>query len=70
MKRYFEVDPLYDDQFSEVRLWTVWAVDRPNFDGRDFGIDLVAEQRDGGYCAIQCKCNAPSTMYHVIFCIH
>ena len=25
------------------------------------GIDLVAEERGGGYCAIQCKCYAPDT---------
>ena len=34
---------------------------RPDFDGADIGIDLVAEERDGGYCAIQCKCYAPGT---------
>ncbi len=27
----------------------------------DTGIDLVAEERGGGYCAIQCKCYAPDT---------
>ena len=34
---------------------------RPGFDGTDTGIDLVAEERDGGFCAIQCKCYAPDT---------
>ena len=61
MKRYFEVDPLYKDQFSEVRLWAEWGTSRPGFDGRDFGIDLVAKQRDAGYCAIQCKCYSRRT---------
>ena len=31
------------------------------FDGVDIGIDLVAQERDGGYCAIQCKCYAENT---------
>ena len=31
------------------------------FDLTDTGIDLVAEERDGGWCAIQCKCYAPGT---------
>ncbi len=62
MKRFFEVDPIYRDQFSEVSLWREWAVGQTGFDGRDFGIDLVARQRDGGHCAIQCKCYLPSTV--------
>lgn len=31
------------------------------FELADTGIDLVAEERDGGWCAIQCKCYAPGT---------
>ena len=31
------------------------------FDLTDTGIDLVAEERDGGWCAIQCKCYALGT---------
>ena len=31
------------------------------FDLTDTGIDLVAEEREGGWCAIQCKCYAPGT---------
>ncbi len=31
------------------------------FDLDDTGIDLVARERDGGWCAIQCKCYAPGT---------
>ena len=31
------------------------------FDLTDTGIDLVARERDGGWCAIQCKCHAPGT---------
>ena len=61
MKTYFEQDPLYRDRFAEVTLWTEWASARPGFDGTDIGVDLVAEERDGGFCAVQCKCHAPGT---------
>ena len=61
MQRYFSVDPVYKDRFSEVWLWSEWAEVRTEFDGVDIGIDLVAEEREGGYCAIQCKCYAPET---------
>ena len=61
MQRYFSVDPVYKDRFSEVWLWSEWAEVRTDFDGVDIGIDLVAEEREGGYCAIQCKCYAPDT---------
>ena len=60
MKAYFRQDPLYGDRFSDVWLWSEWRQRRPEF-GPDIGIDLVAEERDGGYCAIQCKCHAPGT---------
>ena len=61
MKRYFRQDPLYTDRFSDVWLWSEWAVRRPGFAGQDTGVDLVAEERGGGYCAIQCKFHAPGT---------
>ncbi len=61
MKAYFEQDPLYRDRFSHVWLWPEWAAARPDFDGGDTGVDLVAEERGGGFCAIQCKCHAPGT---------
>ena len=61
MQRYFSVDPVYKDRFSEVWLWSEWAERRTDFDGVDIGIDLVAEEQEGGYCAIQCKCYAPET---------
>ena len=37
--------------FERVWLWDEW----PDRDGPDTGIDLVAEERSGGLCAIQCK---------------
>ena len=62
MKTYFGEDPVYKERFSQVWLWSEWASIRPGFDGADTGIDLVAEEREGGYyCAIQCKCYAPGT---------
>ena len=61
MQKYFSVDPVYKDRFSEVWLWSEWAEHRTEFGGVDIGIDLVAEEKEGGYCAIQCKCYAPET---------
>ena len=61
MKAYFEQDPLYRDRFSQVELWSEWAATRHDFDGADTGIELVAEERSGGHCAIQCKYYAPGT---------
>ena len=61
MKTYFIKDPLYKERFSHVWVWSEWAAQRPEFDGTDTGIDLVAEEREGGYSAIQCKCYAPGT---------
>ncbi len=61
MKTFFLEDPLYAERFSNVWLWSEWAQQVSGFDGRDTGVDLVAEERDGGYCAIQCKCYAPGT---------
>ena len=62
MKTYFTKDPIYRERFAAVWLWSEWASERPDFDGTDTGIDLVAEERDGrGYCAVQCKCYAPGT---------
>ena len=55
MKQYFRQDPLYVDQFSDVWLRSEWTQDP------DTGIDLVAKDRNGGHCAIQCKFYAPGT---------
>ena len=61
MCRYFAEDPLYQERFVNVWLWADFAAQQSRFDGVDTGIDLVAEEREGGYCAIQCKCYAPDT---------
>lgn len=61
MKKFFAEDPVYKERFSNVWLWPEWAARNRDFDGKDTGIDLVAKEREGGYCAIQCKCYAPDT---------
>jgi len=61
MKKFFAEDPVYKERFSDVLLWPEWAARHSGFGGGDTGIDLVAEEREGGYCAIQCKCYAPGT---------
>ncbi len=60
MKSWFRQDPIYRGRFSNVWLWTEWA-DANQSSRIDTGIDLVAQEDDGGYCAIQCKCYAPNT---------
>jgi predicted helicase len=52
MKSYLELDPLYQDQFKTVYLWSEWP---HKTTGQDYGIDLVAEGLDGEFTAIQCK---------------
>ena len=61
MKKYLMEDPVYKERFSQVRLYSEWAKEQAEFDSTDMGIDLVAEERGGGYCAIQSKCHAPET---------
>ncbi len=61
MKQYFCVDPLYKERFTDVYLWKEWAALRTEYDGGDIGIDLVARESNGEYCAIQCKCFAENT---------
>ena len=61
MKAYFIQDPLYEGRFSDVWLWSEWAKRRSDFDASDTGIDLVAKEKKGGYCAVQCKCHSPGT---------
>ena len=61
MLTYFSQDPDYKDQFSEVYLYKDWAALQTGYDANDIGIDLVAKEHHGGYCAIQCKCYAENT---------
>ena len=52
VKAFLTHDPLFAERFSRVWLWREWPGNRGK---RDIGIDLVAEEQDGGVCAIQCK---------------
>ena len=61
IKRYLSIDPLYKERFSDVWLWKEWTAGRTDFDATDIGIDLVARESSGEYCAIQCKCFAEDT---------
>lgn len=51
-KEFLETDSQYKKRFKKVYLWKNWKYN----DGPDTGIDMVAEQVDGNWCAIQCKC--------------
>ena len=57
MINYFRRAPLYRDKLQKVQLWGDWAQEH-GIDGRDIGIDLVADTCEGEYWAIQCKCYA------------
>ncbi|MCT2055871.1 DEAD/DEAH box helicase family protein [Dermabacter hominis] len=48
---FLQTDPIWSQQFEKVWMWDQW----PERWGPDTGIDLVAERRDGGRTAIQCK---------------
>ena len=61
MVQYFSEDPIYKERFSQVWLWKQWAAQRTDYDANDMGVDLVAQELNGGFCAIQCKCYAPDT---------
>ena len=52
VRSFLKTDRMYAERFDEVWMWK----DYPGRDGRiDPGIDLVARERDGSLCAIQCK---------------
>lgn len=52
--KYFENEPAYADLFTKVQTYTEWTKEQ-GLTGKDTGIDLVATDKDGGFCAIQCK---------------
>jgi len=49
---FLREDRVYSQRFKSVSLWENWE----HKDGRDTGIDLMAEEQNGDWCAIQCKC--------------
>jgi superfamily II DNA or RNA helicase len=54
-KWYLENAAIYRGLFRKVWRWKEW----PDRWGRDCGIDLIAEARDGELWAVQCKAVAP-----------
>lgn len=60
VKAFLEWDKAQARRFTRVWLWRDW----PGSAGRhDVGIDIVAEERDGGdLAAIQCKFHGPDTL--------
>ena len=61
MNRYLTVNPIHGERFARVWLWSEWAAERSDVDGRETGIDLVAEKSEGGFSAVQFKFHAPNT---------
>ena len=60
VQEVLRTDPGYQDLYAEVWRWSEW----PGRSSGDIGIDLVAQNMDGGLTAIQCKCYDPnSTIY-------
>ena len=56
VKAFFKTDPTWVDRFEDVWLWREWPdLSRYKYSQQDIGIDLVASERQGGWCAIQCK---------------
>jgi predicted helicase len=54
MQRWLQTDPTYAPKFQKVWLWNDFPA-KADFGSKDTGIDLVAQTRDGGFWAIQCK---------------
>ena len=60
MKKFLQTNPQYREKFSAVWLWKEFPW-REEFDGKDVGIDIVAQTTDGEYWAVQCKCYAEAS---------
>jgi len=56
-KWWLSKDPIWASQFKNIWLWNEF----PKKSTRDVGIDLVAEDSNGEYWAIQCKAYDPSS---------
>ena len=57
MKSYLQTEPLYQDRYKKVYMWSEFP---HKLSAKDHGIDLVAEGHDGEFTAIQCKFYAPT----------
>ena len=51
VRSFLKTDQLYSERFKEVWMWDDWPDRRES----DPGIDLVAKEKNGSLCAIQCK---------------
>ncbi len=59
-KYFLQNAPRYRGTLKTVWLWNEW----PDRDGRDNGIDIVAETTHGDLWAIQCKAYSPEKILH------
>jgi predicted helicase len=55
IQNYLQTDRKYADRLKKVWLWSEFPF-REDLGGKDTGIDLVAQENNGDYWAIQCKC--------------
>ncbi|MEA4967239.1 MAG: type ISP restriction/modification enzyme, partial [Bacteroidaceae bacterium] len=60
MQVFLKTYPVYDGKFKQIWLWNEFPL-KNDFSGKDTGIDLVAQTREGDFWAIQCKCYAENT---------
>lgn len=63
---FFEADSVYTKRFEKVWMWADWArennIKEKSGTAHDLGIDIVARERGGTLCAIQCKCYDDDTV--------
>lgn len=56
-KEFLVTDLSYKKRFKKVWMWNDWRYRASvSVHGKDVGVDLMAEEFDGSWCAIQCKC--------------
>ncbi|MHB1679401.1 MAG: type ISP restriction/modification enzyme [bacterium] len=57
MVKFFQTDHLYNQKYKNIWMWGDWAKLFPeyNFNAKDTGIDLVAQDNNNEFYAIQCK---------------
>ena len=57
---FLKTDSVYSKRFEKVWMWKDWARENKIKDkmgvSHDLGVDIVAKERGGTLCAIQCKC--------------
>jgi len=58
MRAYLPTVPMYSSVFSDVWLWNNF-LGKDYLGGHDTAIDLVAQNKEGEYWAILCKCFVP-----------